>query len=223
MKLEAENHRKMGTIIYNKEPHALVNSMESYFKERPPDCSLFSQDNFGIPVHKEVLYQTPFLRRMIRSFNMDSCCSKIEILCPSLSSEDLGAVVQFLYSGKISRYNSAVESKLSNILTELFGFPSIDKNGDSKQSIILEPIGKKKKMSSNSNSLPVEVSIKEEPEEYDVSDTDKNIFYRLFHLFYIYQKTIQPLLISDFSMNLNIVKKWTPIRSSTYLKKHIVS
>ena len=173
MKLEAENHKKMGTILYNKEPLALVNSMESYFKERPPDCSLFSQDNFGIPVHKEVLYQTPFLRRMIRSFNMDSCCSKIEILCPSLSREDLGAVVQFLYSGKISRFDSAVESKLSNILTELFGFPSIDKNGDSKQSIVLEPIAKKRKMSSNSNSLPVEVSIKEEPEDYDVSDTDK--------------------------------------------------
>ena len=173
MKLEAENHKKMGTILYNKEPLALVNSMESYFKERPPDCSLFSQDNFGIPVHKEVLYQTPFLRRMIRSFNMDSCCSKIEILCPSLSREDLGAVVQFLYSGKISRFDSAVESKLSNILTELFGFPSIDKNGDSKQSIILEPIAKKRKMSSNSNSLPVEVSIKEEPEDYDVSYTDK--------------------------------------------------
>ena len=171
MKLEAENHRKMGTILYNKEPLALVNSMESYFKERPPDCSLFSQDNFGIPVHKEVLYQTPFLRRMIRSFNMDSCCSKIEILCPSLSSEDLGAVVQFLYSGKISRFDSAVESKLSNILTELFGFPSIDKNGDSKQSIILER--SVLEMSSNSNSLPVEVSIKEEPENYDVSETDK--------------------------------------------------
>ena len=173
MKLEAQNHRKMSTLLYNKEPLAIVNCMESYFKERPPDCSLFSQDNFGIPVHKEVLYQTPFLRRMIQSFNMDSCCSKIEILCPSLSREDLGAVVQFLYSGKISRFDSAVESKLSNILTELFGFPSIDKNGDSKQSIILEPIAKKRKMSSNSNSLPVEVSIKEEPEDYDVSDTDK--------------------------------------------------
>ena len=173
MKLEAQNHRKMSTLLYNKEPLAIVNCMESYFKERPPDCSLFSQDNFGIPVHKEVLYQTPFLRRMIQSFNMDSCCSKIEILCPSLSREDLGAVVQFLYSGKISRFDSAIESKLSNILTELFGFPSIDKNGDSKQSIILEPIAKKRKISSNSKSLPVEVTVKEEPEDYDVSDTDK--------------------------------------------------
>ena len=171
MKLEAENHRKMGTIVYNKEPLALVNSMESYFKERPPDCSLFSQDNFGIPVHKEVLYQTPFLRRMIQSFNMDSCCSKIEILCPSLSKEELGAIVQFLYSGKISCFDQEAKSKLSDILTELFGFPSIDENGDSKQSIIMEPIAKKRKMSSNLNSLPVEVFIKEEPEDYDVSNS----------------------------------------------------
>ena len=149
----------MGTFLYTKEPLALVNSMESYFKERPPDCSLFSQDNFGIPVHKEVLYQTPFLRRMIESLNMDFCCSKIEILCPSLSKEELGAIVQFLYSGKISRFDQAFESKLSNILTELFGFPSIDENGDHQW----------RKISPNSNPLPVEVFIKEEPEDFYVS------------------------------------------------------
>ena len=170
MRLKVERYRNMGTVLYNKEPLALVSSMESYFKERPPDCSLFSQDNFEIPVHKEVLYQTSFLRRMIQSFNMDLCCSKIEILCPSLSREDLGAIVQFLYSGKISQFDSAVESKLSNILTELFGFPPIDEDGNSKQSN-LEPIAKKGKMSSNLNSLPVEVFIKEEPENYDVSNS----------------------------------------------------
>ena len=170
MRLKVERYRNMGTVLYNKEPLALVSSMESYFKERPPDCSLFSQDNFGIPVHKEVLYQTPFLRRMIQSFNMDSCCSKIEILCPSVSKEELGAIVQFLYSGKTSCFDQEVKLKLSDILTELFGFPSIDENGDSKQSI-MEPIAKKMKMSSNLNSLPVEVFIKEEPEDYDVSNS----------------------------------------------------
>ena len=170
MRLKVERYRNMGTVLYNKEPLALVSSMESYFKERPPDCSLFSQDNFGIPVHKEVLYQTPFLRRMIQSFNMDSCCSKVEILCPSLSKEELGAIVQFLYSGKTSCFDQEVKLKLSDILTELFGFPSIDENGDSKQSI-MEPIAKKMKMSSNLNSLPVEVFIKEEPEDYDVSNS----------------------------------------------------
>ena len=169
MRLKVERYRNMGTVLYNKEPLALVSSMESYFNERPPDCSLFSQDNFGIPVHKEVLYQTPFLRRMIQSFNMDSCCSKVEILCPSLSKEELGAIVQFLYSGKTSCFDQEVKLKLSDILTELFGFPSIDENGDSKQSI-MEPIAKKMKMSSDLNSLPVEVFIKEEPEVYDVSN-----------------------------------------------------
>ena len=170
MKLKVERYRNMGTVLYNKEPLALVSSMESYFKERPPDCSLFSQDNFGIPVHKEVLYQTPFLRRMIQSFNMDSCCSKVEILCPSLSKEELGAIVQFLYSGKTSCFDQEVKLKLSDILTELFGFPSIDENGDSKQSI-MEPIAKKMKISSDLNSFPVEVFIKEEPEHYDVSNS----------------------------------------------------
>ena len=170
MRLKVERYRNMGTVLYKKEPLALVSSMESYFKERPPDCSLFSQDNFGIPVHKEVLYQTPFLRRMIQSFNMDSCCSKVEILCPSLSKEELGAIVQFLYSGKTSCFDQEVKLKLSDILTELFGFPSIDENGDSKQSI-MEPIAKKMKMSSDLNSLPVEVFIKEEPEDYDVSNS----------------------------------------------------
>ena len=172
MKLKVERYRNMptSTVLYSMEPLALVRGMESYFKERPPDCSLFSQDNFEIPVHKEVLYQTSFLRRMIQSFNMDSCCSKIEILCPSLSREELGAIVQFLYSGKMSCFNQEGKSKLSDILTELFGFPSIDENGDSKQRI-MEPIAKKMKMSSNPNSLPVEVFIKEEPEGYDVSNS----------------------------------------------------
>ena len=170
MRLKVERYRNMGTVLYNKEPLALVSSMDSYFKERPPDSSLFSQDNFEIPVHKEVLYQTSFLRRMIQSFNMDSCCSKVEILCPSLSKEELGAIVQFLYSGKTSCFDQEVKLKLSDILTELFGFPSIDENGDSKQRI-MEPIAKKMKMSSNPNSLPVEVFIKEEPEGYDVSNS----------------------------------------------------
>ena len=170
MKLKVERYRNMGTVLYNKEPLVLVSSMDSYFKERPPDCSLFSQDNFEIPVHKEVLYQTSFLRRMIQSFNMDSCCSKIEILCPSLSKEELRAIVQYLYSGKISCFDQEVKSKLSDILTKLFGFPSIDENGNSKPSI-MEPIAKKMKMSSDLNSLPVEVFIKEEPEDYDVSNS----------------------------------------------------
>ena len=48
----------MGIALYNKEPLVLINAMESYFKSTPPDCSLFSDDNYGIQIHKELMYQT---------------------------------------------------------------------------------------------------------------------------------------------------------------------
>ena len=48
----------MGIAVYNKEPLVLINAMESYFKSTPPDCSLFSDDNYGILIHKELMYQT---------------------------------------------------------------------------------------------------------------------------------------------------------------------
>ena len=44
--------------IESKDPEILVKSMESYFKTKPPDSSLFSQDNFEFPIHRELLYQT---------------------------------------------------------------------------------------------------------------------------------------------------------------------
>jgi hypothetical protein len=44
--------------IESKDPEILVKSMESYFKKKPPDSSLFSKDNFEFPIHRELLYQT---------------------------------------------------------------------------------------------------------------------------------------------------------------------
>ena len=55
--------------IYNKEPVGLAANMDSYFKQKPPDCSLFSQDSFEFQVHKELLFQTEYLREMIKSVN----------------------------------------------------------------------------------------------------------------------------------------------------------
>ena len=48
----------MHLLIESKDPEILVKSMESYFKKKPPDSSLFSQDNFEFPIHRELLYQT---------------------------------------------------------------------------------------------------------------------------------------------------------------------
>ena len=89
---------KMTCTYYNKDPLALVNNMDSYFKQIPPDCSLFSQDNHEIQIHKELLYQTKFAREMIKSVGLDL---NIEVICPSLSKDELETVVDFLYSGKI--------------------------------------------------------------------------------------------------------------------------
>ena len=75
----------MVSHFYNKDPLATVNHMDSYFKKILPDCSLFSEDGFEIPVHKEVLYQTEFMRQMLKSVNMDYC--KIEILCQTILKE----------------------------------------------------------------------------------------------------------------------------------------
>ena len=70
----------MDYIVRNNEPLALVNSMDSYFKQRPPDCSLFSQYNCEIKIHRELLYQTSYLRDMIKSVNMDYSCCKIGVI-----------------------------------------------------------------------------------------------------------------------------------------------
>ena len=50
----------------------------------------------------ELLYQTKYMRSMIQSAADVFYCSSLEIMCPNLTSSELEAIVQFLYSGKIS-------------------------------------------------------------------------------------------------------------------------
>ena len=69
----------MTCTLVNKESMTIVeNNMSLYFKEKPPDCSLFSQDNFEFPIHKEVLFQTNYLCEMIQSTTSDPCFCKIK-------------------------------------------------------------------------------------------------------------------------------------------------
>ena len=124
----------MGYTVYNKEPLVLINAMESYFKSTPPDCHLFSDDNYGILIHKELMYQTKFMREMIDTVGIDS---KIEVFCPSLSKEELEIIVDFFYNGKIFYTNQTVVSEVSKNLEELFGFPLIQvEMSDTKESVL---------------------------------------------------------------------------------------
>merc|ERR1712156_604850 len=93
---------KMTCVLHNKDPLALAKNMMSYFKQTQPDCILYSQDDCKVLVHKELLYQTKYMRSMIQSAADVIYSSSLEIMCPNLSSSELEAIVQFLYCGKIS-------------------------------------------------------------------------------------------------------------------------
>ena len=92
-----KNLTEMICVLYNKEQISLASYMIKYFKQRPPDCTLFSEDNCKILIHKELLYQTEYMRSMIKSATIGCCCSQIEIMCPSLTINELEIIVQFLY------------------------------------------------------------------------------------------------------------------------------
>ena len=124
------------TLLSKKEPHLFVNNFESYFKQTPPDCSLNSEGNFEIRIHKEVLFQTSALCEMIITLNVES---KIEIICPFLNLKELEMIVKFLYKGEVSHFDQSVIYQASKSLVELFGFPLLDKEAnvdyDIKESI----------------------------------------------------------------------------------------
>ena len=51
------------------DPMVLVKCMDEYFKTKTPQCSLYSEDGYEIPVHCEVLYQT----KWVVYFNSENC------------------------------------------------------------------------------------------------------------------------------------------------------
>ena len=116
---------------------ALLKNMESYLEQNPPDCSLYSEDNFEFPVHKEVLYQTKYLCEIIKNSFSETCCCKIEILCQSTSKEELKIMVDFLYTGNISCDNETLGFLTCKNLNTMFGFPiSIIENQLGKSQIV---------------------------------------------------------------------------------------
>ena len=131
----------MDSILYIREPLLLFNNMDSYFKNTPPDCILFTEDHCAISVHKELLYHTKFMREMIMSVGTDS---KIEIICPSLSRKELETIAYFLYKGKILCSNQSHIFQASKNLEELFGFPLIQDEMSETTQPLSRPVTRKK-------------------------------------------------------------------------------
>ena len=127
-------------LVIAQEPLVLCQNMDSYFKNTPPDCSLYSEGNQEISIHKELLYQTKYMRDMIMNVGFES---KIEVFCPFISKEELKNIVDFLYCGKISCKNQSTLSETTENLNKLFGFElTKDDMSETKECIVL-PIKKK--------------------------------------------------------------------------------
>ena len=99
--------------------------MKLYLKSKPPDCTLFSKDGFEIPVHKELIYRTKLIPQIIKSGTDDCCCSKIDIIFPSLETKQLQLMVQFLYDGQIFCQDPITATEVISNLKEFFGVPDL--------------------------------------------------------------------------------------------------
>ena len=121
---------------------------KKYMKARQPDCCIYSEDGSQFKIHRELLCQTAFLRKILND-RKDCCCSEIEIFCPC-SEKELGLLVKFLKTGNVVSDNVDDLNKTIYNLNEIFGF--------SNEILRLWPT-KKKKSANNASSL----SVKEEP------------------------------------------------------------
>ena len=89
---------------------------ESYLKNKPPDCILFSEDGAQFKTHKELFGQTEFMRKILKNTN---CCNVIEIICPC-SQYELSEIIEFIKSGRIE-YGKNPQPILENLKT-ILGF-----------------------------------------------------------------------------------------------------
>ena len=87
-------------FTFEDQVSAIEDYFEEYLKRKPPDCVLYSDDGTEFKIHKELMGQTDFLRKILSS-TKNKCCEVIEILCPC-SKEELRPMVKFLHTGGIN-------------------------------------------------------------------------------------------------------------------------
>ena len=100
---------------------AILDYKETHFKNKPEDCILYAEDGTDFKIHKEVLGQTVFLRKILFT-TINHCCDTIEIICPC-TKEELEKLVNFLYHGEIQCENVFESFKSQEDLSKIFGFP----------------------------------------------------------------------------------------------------
>ena len=92
-----------------------------FYKKKPTDCILYSEDGIQFKIHREILSQTEPMQNILTSAK-ESCCQNLEIICPC-SKVELEYVVKFFYTGKLNCESSFDFAIILKILTKVFGFP----------------------------------------------------------------------------------------------------
>lgn len=99
---------------------AIEDYLDVYLKNKPSNCILYSQDGNEFKIHKEILCQTKFLRKLLSVTN-ELCCETLKICCPC-SKKELEHLVNFLYDGEIHCENETESLKIQENLSKIFGF-----------------------------------------------------------------------------------------------------
>ena len=97
-------------------------NIKKHLRKKQTDCCLFSESGSQFKIHRELLGQTKYLRKIANS-TKESCNVPIEILCPC-SDKELSILVEFLYTGQMICDDVEVLSKSIDNLKEIFGFPN---------------------------------------------------------------------------------------------------
>ena len=89
-----------------------------------PTCKLYSQDGFFVKCHKEVLIQTPFLRKLLKdSSNCSHFSEQVDIFFPFVNHQILEQINIFLYTGEIDARKNEEIDQICEILVKVLGFP----------------------------------------------------------------------------------------------------
>ena len=111
---------KMSRLQFKDQLTSIEENLDRYLKSKNTDCILYAEDGSKFKIHKEVLGQTHFLRKILFS-TKEHCCQIMEILCPC-SKNDLSHLVNFLYDGEIRCEEEKNALKILENLNKLFGF-----------------------------------------------------------------------------------------------------
>ena len=161
--------------------HALTfgSSIKNFLRGKPQDCCLYSEDGSQFKIHKEILGQTAFLRKIISDSAKDCCCVTVDIFCPC-SDKELGLLVKFLYTGKIVSDDVDDLSKTIDNLQEIFGFPNELSLKGSGSCLPLWPEGQdipNDALNHNVANFSVKKQPSDQPESscHDENDNDTNL------------------------------------------------